>query len=84
MLYVQSGEVRIGHEVRSFRPDKVGREFWRVDKTVTLTTGYERKTGGQKNGKSLRMTLKLEYNGKWNDGFAAEYDGVYFVREVIE
>lgn len=84
VLYVQSGEVRIGHEVRSFRPDNDGREFWLVDKTGTLTTVYDRKTGGQKNGKSLRMTLKLEYNGKWNDGFAAEYDGVYFVREVIE
>ena len=28
--------------------------------------------------------LRLEYNGKWDDGFAAEYDGTYFVREVVD
>ena len=40
-------------------------------------------TGGQKNGKPVKATLKVEYNGKWDDGFAADYDGVYLVREVL-
>lgn len=84
VLYNLSGEVRIGHEVRSFRPENSDKEYWLVDKTGTLTEIYDRKTGGQKNGKPLQMMLKLEYNGKWDDGFAADYDGVYFVREVLD
>ena len=54
-----------------------------MDKTGRLEHMYDDATGGQKNGKPCRATLKVEYNGKWDDGFAAEYDGVYFVREVI-
>lgn len=84
VLYNLSGEVRIGHEVRSFRPENSDKEYWLVDKTGTLTEIYDRKTGEQKNGKPLQMMLKLEYNGKWDDGFAADYDGVYFVREVLD
>lgn len=84
VLYNLSGEIRIGHEVRSFRPENSDKEYWLVDKTGTLTEIYDRKTGGQKNGKPLQMMLKLEYNGKWDDGFAADYDGVYFVREVLD
>lgn len=78
VLYNLSGEVR------SFRPENSDKEYWLVDKTGTLTEIYDRKTGGQKNGKPLQMMLKLEYNGKWDDGFAADYDGVYFVREVLD
>lgn len=44
---------------------------------------YDELTGGVKNGKPVEAILKLEYNGKCDDGFAAEYSGVYFVREVI-
>lgn len=44
---------------------------------------YDRVTGGQKNGRSVKAVLKVEYNGKWDDGFAEQYDGVYLVREVI-
>lgn len=75
LLYTLTGEVRIGHEVRSFRPDGSPEDFWIVDKTGTLTDRYDRATQGQKNGKPARATLKVEYNGKWDDGFAAEYDG---------
>lgn len=83
LLYTLTGEVRIGHEVRSFRPDGSPEEFWIVDKTGTLTARYDRATQGQKNGKPARATLKVEYNGKWDEGFAAEYDGVFLVREVL-
>lgn len=81
-LYRLDGVLTIGHEVRSFRTDD-GKEYWVVDKTERLEQMYDDATGGQKNGKPCRATLKVEYNGKWDDGFAAEYDGVYFVREVI-
>ena len=83
ILYTMSGTVRIGHEVRSFQPANSDEEFWLVDKTGTLNAMYDELTGGVKNGKPVEATLRLEYNGKWDDGFAAEYSGVYFVREVI-
>lgn len=83
-LYVLSGTVCIGHEVRSFKPEDSDEEFWLVDKTGKLNEIYDKKTNGMKNGKPLYVTLKVEYNGKWDDGFAADYSGVYFVREILE
>lgn len=83
VLYKMKGTLTIGHEVRSFLPDNGSNEFWIVDKTGRLSTMYDKITKGQKNGKPVKATLKVEYNGKWDDGFAAEYPGVYFVREII-
>lgn len=83
-LYTIEGELRIGHEVRAFTPSGSDREFWIVDKTGLLLEMYDKITKGQKNGKPVKATLRLEYNGKWDDGFAAEYDGTYLVREVVE
>lgn len=84
LLYTMEGELRIGHEVRAFTPSGSDREFWIVDKTGQLLEKYDKITKGQKNGKPVKATLRLEYNGKWDDGFAAEYDGTYLVREVVE
>lgn len=83
VLLVQEGILTIGHEVRSFRPDGSDEEFWIIDKTGRLAGMYDKVTSGMKNGKPVKVRLKLEYNGKWEDGFAAEYAGVYFVREVL-
>lgn len=83
VLLVQEGILTIGHEVRSFRPDGSDEEFWIIDKTDRLAGMYDKVTSGMKNGKPVKVRLKLEYNGKWEDGFAAEYAGVYFVREVL-
>ncbi len=83
ILYTLEGVLCMGHEVRSFKPDGSEEEFWFVDKTGTLDDLYDKTTGGQKNGKPVKATLKVEYNGKWDDGFAADYDGVYLVREIL-
>lgn len=83
ILYTMTGTLCIGHEVRSFRPENEDSEYWIVDKTDSLNEKYDSLTGGQKNGKPVKAVLKLEYAGKWTDGFAAEYDGVYFVREIV-
>ncbi len=83
ILYTLEGVLCMGHEVRSFKPENSEEEFWFVDKTGTLDDLYDKITGGQKNGKPVKATLKVEYNGKWDDGFAADYDGVYLVREVL-
>lgn len=82
ILYTMDGVVRIGHEVRSFVPDGSETEYWIVDKTGRLESYYDKATGGQKNGKPLKVRLALEYNGKWDDGFAAEYAGTFLVRAV--
>lgn len=82
-LQTMTGTLCIGHEVRSFRPENEDSEYWIVDKTDSLNEKYDSLTGGQKNGKPVKAVLKLEYAGKWTDGFAAEYDGVYFVREIV-
>lgn len=82
-LYTLSGTLCIGHEVRSFKPEGCDEEFWIVDKTGRLNDVYDKVTNGVKNGKPVQATLKLEYNGVWDDGFAAEYSGGYFVREVL-
>lgn len=83
VLYTLSGTLLIGHEVRSFRPDG-GDEFWFVDRTGRLEQMYDSVTGGEKNGEPCRAILKVEYNGRWDEGFAADYDGVFFVREVVD
>lgn len=82
-LCILSGTLCIGHEVCSFKPDGSDDEFWIVDKTGRLDEAYNKAAKGAKNAKPVRATLKLEYDGVWDDGFAAEYSGVYFVRDII-
>lgn len=84
VLYTMKGEMSLAHEVRSFRPDGTDDEYWIVDKTGRLEDMYDKITGGQKNGNPVDVTLRLEYNGKWDTGFAEDYDGVFFVREIVE
>lgn len=84
-LQTLQGTLRIGHEVRSFTPDGSSTEYWVADRTGgQLETQYDRLTGGKKNGKSVRATLKVTDDGKWDDGFAAEYESVLLVYEVVE
>lgn len=83
LLYTLHGVLRLGHEFFSFVPEGNDEEFWIIDKTGVLDNQYDRLTQGTKNGKPVNATLRLEYNGKWDEGFAAEYAGVYFVREVV-
>lgn len=81
-IYKLKGTVCIGHEVRSFCPEGSSEDYWIVDRTGRLYDIYDKATGGVKNGKPLTMTLTLEYDGKWDDGFAADYPGVYIVKEI--
>lgn len=78
-----SGTLCIGHEVRSLTLDDGSGAYWVVDRTGTLEAAYAAWTDGEKNGKPLPVQLCVEYDGKWLEGFAAEYDGVFLVREVL-
>ena len=83
VLYTMSGLLCIGHEAYSFIPDDSGKEYWIVDKTGRLEAMYDEATGGRKDGTPIKVTLRLEYNGKWDTGFAELYDGVFLVREIF-
>lgn len=84
VLYTMKGVMCMAHEVRSFIPDGSDDEYWIMDKTGRLEELYDKVTGGQKSGEPVNAILRLEYNGKWDTGFAEDYDGVFFVREIVE
>lgn len=84
VLYTMKGVMCMAHEVHSFIPDGSDDEYWIVDKTGRLEELYDKVTGGQKSGGPVNAILRLEYNGKWDTGFAEDYDGVFFVREIVE
>ncbi|MCU6768391.1 lipocalin family protein [Barnesiella propionica] len=78
-----NGELIIGHEVRSFMQKGDSIDYWIVDETGELTQKYDEVTKGTKNGTPVYAELKVINMGKSNDGFAAEYAGVYKVVTVL-
>lgn len=84
VLYTMTGELSIAPETYLFRPDGSDEEYWIVDKTGRLEAMYDEATGGRKDGTPIKVTLRLEYNGKWDTGFAELYDGVFLVRESFK
>lgn len=77
------GRVVMAHEVRSFVPEGDTAEYWIVDRSGALEREYDRVTGGQKNGAPAEAELKARYKGPSDEGFAAEYEGVFEVVELI-
>ena len=77
------GRVVLGHEVRAFIPEGDTVEYWIVDRSGALEREYDRKTGGQKNGMPARVELKARYKGPSDEGFAADYEGVFDVVEIL-
>lgn len=76
------GELVIGHEVRSFTTEGDSVSYWVVDKTGELCPKYDEVTQGNKNGIPVYAELEVVDMGKSDEGFAAEYDGVYHVVKV--
>ena len=77
------GRVVMAHEVRSFVPEGDTVEYWIVDRSGALEREYDRVTGGQKNGSPAEAELKVRYKGPSDEGFAAEYEGVFEVVELV-
>ena len=77
------GRVVMAHEVRSFIPEGDTVEYWIVDRSGALEREYDRATGGQKNGMPARVELKARYKGATDEGFAAGYEGVFEVVELV-
>lgn len=72
----------MGHEVRSFRVEGDSAEYWIVDETGELEQKYDNETNGVKNGTPVYVELDVIDMGKSNEGFAADYDGVYQVMKI--
>lgn len=77
------GKLSIGHEVRSFTATGDSVSYWIVDKTGKLMQKYNRVTNGIKNGTSVYVELEVIDMGPSNDGFAADYAGVYYVIRIV-
>lgn len=80
---VLRGRLVMSREVRTFTPDSDTTEYWVRDFTGSLEGEYDRLTGGSKTGQPLRATLKLRQAGPTDEGFAAEYPGVYEVLGIV-
>lgn len=84
-ISVVTGKLVIGHEARSFVIDGDSAEYWFIDRSGTVQQEYERIVpDGIKNYTPVRVEMKVKYLGKSDEGFAAEYDGVYEVLELLK
>lgn len=76
------GELVVGHEVRSFKAEGDSADYWIVDETGELMQKYDDMTKGIKNGKPVYVELEVVDMGKADDGFAADYEGVYQIMKI--
>ena len=76
------GKLVMGHEVRSFTAEGDTCDYWIVDETGELTQRYDELTKGVKNGMPVHVELEVVDMGKSDDGFAADYAGVYRVMKI--
>ena len=78
------GRLTIAHEVRSFTAEGDSVEYWVVDKSGDLIPRYTEVTGDDaKLGGTVYAELEVEPRGYSDEGFGAEYAGVYWVRRVV-
>lgn len=79
-----SGQLVIGHEVRSFMPDGDTLVYWLIDRSGTLKALYDSAVGIDAEPYTpVRAELKIIDKGLSDEGFSADYDGVYEVVEII-
>lgn len=76
------GELVIGAETRTFKPEGSSDTYWVIDKTGKLYREYDKVTGGIKNGTPVHAELQVEDAGKSKEGFAATYKSVYNVHKI--
>lgn len=78
------GTLVMGHEVRSFTAKGDTTEYWITDKTGRLTELYNKAVpDGMQNYTPVYTELKVIDRGKSDEGFAAEYAGVYEIEDII-
>ena len=78
------GTVRLGHEVRAFTDNKDQKEYWLLDKSGNLEKAYQEAIHSKiMNYQPVRAKLKVQPRKKSEDGFAAEYDGTYEIKQIL-
>ena len=78
------GTMRLGHEVRAFTDNKDQKEYWLLDKSGTLEKVYQEAIHSKTmNYQPVRAKLKVQPRKKSEDGFAAEYDGTYEIKQIL-
>lgn len=81
-LKTVKGKLVIGHEVRSFTAEGDSLDYWVSDETGVLIQKYDEITKGTKNGEPVYVELEVIDQGKTDEGFAADYAGVYQVMKI--
>lgn len=76
------GDLIIGHEVRSFTANGDSLSYWTVDKTGKLMQEYDQISGGTKIAVPVYAELQVIDMGRSDEGFAADYAGVYHVVRI--
>ncbi|MEG0455121.1 MAG: hypothetical protein RR559_07245 [Bacteroides sp.] len=79
------GKLSIGHEVSSFTPCGDTLTYWVDDHANHLDSLYKKAVGENAEPYAyVYAELKVTASGKRDEGFAADYDGVYKVVEIIK
>lgn len=81
---ILKGELTIGHEVRAFTPCWGDIDYWVIDKTGTMLKLYEALTEGKAKYTPIFVEIEIVDKGKSDDGFAADYEGVYEIVRILE
>lgn len=82
--FTVKGKLVIRHEVRSFIAEGDTTSYWIIDDSGTLKEEYEKTIGNNSEPYTpVYAELKVIDTGKSNEEFAAEYTGVYHVKEVL-
>ncbi len=79
-----TGILIMGHEVRAFREQGSDKEFWIIDKSGILMKKYQEIIGSSViNYEKVDARLEVINCTQPQDGFGAEYDGCYEVKNII-
>lgn len=79
-----SGRLVMGHEAYSFTPDGDTLSYWVVDRSGELKKRYEEALPADaKPYTPVSAELKVKMMGPSSEGFAADYDGVVEVQQII-
>lgn len=79
-----SGRLVMGHEACSFTPDGDTLSYWVVDRSGELEKRYEEVLPADAEPYTpVSAKLKVKKTGPSSEGFAADYDGVVEVQQII-
>ncbi|HIZ91506.1 MAG TPA: hypothetical protein H9807_05260 [Candidatus Bacteroides merdavium] len=83
-VIICSGRLVMGHESYAFVPDGDTLAYWVVDRSGDLKKYYEEALPADAEPYTpVSAELKVKMMGPSSEGFAADYDGVVEIQEII-